>query len=258
MNILWSAIIAGLAFGLIELIARNKISPRAKHIISVAIFLVAVNLTKNIPNPLLSHYDQKIQEYGNKLAKMPVYKAKVLSTNDATKIMAQTNQLIADGLQRLDDDSLVERLKINGKLLNLTDDKSCASISKGTTDSTTIVSDLVKKLDNDSFDKWLDINYRAIEASLQFKPAQRVTEDEVAKAYSALGDKIPTSIDRLSSILQNYDSSSDQDICWGERLLQEKALQLDDNNRNIFARYSFQTDQPLPDTRPPLSSFFQE
>ncbi len=99
-------------------------------------------------------------------------------------------EMIADGMPRLDDATLVDRLRLFTAIMNASDVATCSSIARSASTGSideTAASKAVASLDTPSLGRWIDINVLAIEAHAQSFPLPRTADD---RAVNAIFDQI--------------------------------------------------------------------
>jgi hypothetical protein len=157
------------------------------------------------------------------------------------EVEARVQAMLTDGLPRLADEPLVERMQLTVKLSDTADEATCArlarSSSTGTQDSDAVLKAL-GMLDSNSIARWYEINLSAIEANAAGSPAARTAD--TAEAERILGEMVNgLTAEEMASVSALYNGGQvpDADACAGFRTLYEHVMALPDRDVAIMALY---------------------
>jgi len=143
--------------------------------------------------------------------------------------------LVAHGLARLNDSSLVRRMELMSVMLDLSDDAICAALSRGTPGSGQMTLAMTK-FEAPDLEDWAGLLIEAQIASLEERPVRFVTKEVLANsilgAIAALPDSEET---RITAILTSFQSASDRDACWAGRVLFRQGGALPEPGRSQMA-----------------------
>jgi hypothetical protein len=155
--------------------------------------------------------------------------------DQGTKVTA----LLTGGLPRLDDATLISRLKLEAAAVNATDEATCAAFFRAALKSEPVEElsgKLIGSLDTATFAQWAEINVEAIEAESKGAPAARVpSDDDSNTAYAAVFASLsPADLATIQSVSGGTDQP-DAAVCSAEKGLYAAALKLDAKSLATFA-----------------------
>lgn len=141
-------------------------------------------------------------------------------------------ELARDGLPRLPDDVLLERLALLREVAERGDERTCAMVMVGGTPDA--AGDILATLDADALRRWLLLSRDAVEATLRDEPARRLTPDEAERARAALVATLaPEQAARLAGPLAEL---TQRDACALARAALDGAARLPADERQLVAR----------------------
>jgi hypothetical protein len=160
--------------------------------------------------------------------------------SDAEKTAA-IDAMITSGLPRLDDAPLVDKIHITVKLLNATDEATCAKLARATAtgkeDSDALLKSL-ESLDTDAVGRWYDINIQAIEADAASKPVRTADNAAAERILTTIASGLSaTEAAQISALYSGTGSASDADACGGIRTLYDRIDGLPPADLAIAALY---------------------
>ena len=163
---------------------------------------------------------------------------KGLSDTDAS---TKVEKLIVDGMPRLPDAPLVERLQLFSLILQGADEPTCATLARsltvGGTDEKAFAKAL-ETLDLAKYARWVDINLTAMEAQAAGTPAPRApTEEAVNLMFDHLSPHLTEA--QVNGIVALTDGTevADSEACSSFRALYAGLLALDPVDLNTAALY---------------------
>jgi hypothetical protein len=154
---------------------------------------------------------------------------KGLSSAEAGARIRTTEQ---NGLRRLDDATLLERLQLQTKALGSTDTATCATAARASLAGTTLdrghANAMLGTLDMVSLGRWFEIAVEAIEAESRGAPPTRsYTQDQANETIEALIPKLSGTQLVLFRSFMSGSSLTDENTCMVARALYAAGLQLD-------------------------------
>ncbi len=160
--------------------------------------------------------------------------------SDAEK-SAAINAMITSGLPRLDDAPLVDKIHLTVKLLNGTDEATCAKLARATATGKEDPDALLKSLqslDTDSVGRWYDINVQAIEADAASKPVRSADQAGAERILTSIASGLsPAEAAQISALYSGSATTSDADACGGIRTLYNRIDALPPSDLAIAALY---------------------
>ncbi len=143
--------------------------------------------------------------------------------------------LVAQGLVRLNDSTLIRRMELMSVMLDGSEETICAALSRGTPGSGQMTLAMAE-LEGPDLEDWAALLIEAQIASLEQRPARHVTQDVLAHgvqaAIAALSDSDET---RMTAILGRFQAASDRDACWAGRALFKQGAALPEPTRSQLA-----------------------
>jgi hypothetical protein len=144
--------------------------------------------------------------------------------------------LVAHGLVRLDDSTLIRRMQLVSVMLDGSEEAICAALSRGTPGSGQMTLAMAE-LEGPDLEDWAALLIEAQIASLEQRPAHYVTPKvlghSIQAAIAALSDTDET---RMTAILGRFEAASDGDACWAGRALFRQGAALPEPERSQLAR----------------------
>jgi len=127
--------------------------------------------------------------------------------------------LVAHGLVRLDDSSLVRRMELMSVMLDLSDEPICAAMSRGTPGSGQMTLAMAK-LEAPDLEDWAALLIEAQIATIEQRPARSVSQEVLSNSILGAIAALPDSEEaRITAILGRFQAASDRDACWAGRVL---------------------------------------
>jgi len=143
--------------------------------------------------------------------------------------------LVAQGLIRLNDSTLIRRMELMSVMLEGSDESICAALSRGTPGSGQMTLAMTE-LEGPALDDWAALLIEAQIASIEQRPARHVTQDVLAHSFQAAIAALPDSDEtRMTDILGRYQGASDRDACWAGRALFKQGAALPEPERSQMA-----------------------
>jgi hypothetical protein len=127
--------------------------------------------------------------------------------------------LVAQGLVRLDDSSLVRRMELMSVMLDLSDEPICAAVSRGTPGSGQMTLAMAT-FEAADLEDWAALLIEAQIATLEQRPVRSVSQEVLANSIKGAIAALPDSEEtRMTAILTRFQAASDGDACWAGRVL---------------------------------------
>jgi hypothetical protein len=144
--------------------------------------------------------------------------------------------LVAHGLVRLDDSTLVRRMHLMSVMLDGSEESICAALSRGTPGSGQMTLAMAE-LEGPDLEDWAGLLIEAQIASLQQRPARYVTQEVLAHSVQAAIAALPEADEaRMGAVLGRFATASDGDACWVGRALFREGAALPEPERSQLAR----------------------
>lgn len=144
--------------------------------------------------------------------------------------------LVAHGLVRLDDSTLVRRMHLMSAMLDGSEESICAALSRGTPGSGQMTLAMTE-LEAPDLEDWAGLLIEAQIASLEQRPARYVTQEVLAHSVQAAVAALPDADEaRMGTILGQFATASDGDACWVGRALFREGAALPEPVRSQLAR----------------------
>lgn len=144
--------------------------------------------------------------------------------------------LVAQGLVRLDDSTLIRRMQLMSVMLDGSEESICAALSRGTPGGGQMTLAMAE-LDGPDLEDWAALLIEAQIASLEQRPARYVTQEVLAHSVQAAMAALPDAQEaRIRSILGRFATASDGDACWAGRALFREGAGLPEPERSQLAR----------------------
>ena len=143
--------------------------------------------------------------------------------------------LVAQGLVRLNDSTLIRRMELMSAMLEGSEESVCAALSRGTPGSGQMTLAMTA-LEGPALEDWAALLIEAQIASIEERPARHVTPDVLAHSFQSAITSLPDSEEtRLTAILGRYQAASDRDACWAGRALFKQGAALPEPERSQMA-----------------------
>jgi hypothetical protein len=140
--------------------------------------------------------------------------------------------LVAQGLQRLDDSTLLRRMQLMSVMLDGSDETICAALARGTPGGGQMAIAMAE-LQGADLEDWAALLIEAQIASLEGRPARRVTPEALAHAVQAAVAALPESeAARMRTILATFMTAPERDACWAGRVLFQQGVVLPEPDRS--------------------------
>lgn len=153
---------------------------------------------------------------------------------DAGQQQALLFELARDGLPRLPDEILLERLALLREVAE-GDQRTCAMVLVG--GAPAAAQDVLATLDEALLRRWLELSRAAVLATLRDDPARRLGPEEGERARARLLAALPPSdAERLRAALGSLDGLSQREACALARAALDAALGLPAEDRQLVAR----------------------
>lgn len=144
--------------------------------------------------------------------------------------------LVAEGLVRLEDSSLIRRMELMSVMLDGSDETICAALSRGTPGSGQMTL-AMGELEGQDLEDWAGLLIEAQIASLEQRPARHVPAEAFAGGVQAAMANLPDNEEtRITAIMSRFESASDADACWAGRVLFQQGVALTEPERSQMAR----------------------
>ncbi|HEY8494597.1 MAG TPA: hypothetical protein VIN04_11935 [Myxococcota bacterium] len=144
-------------------------------------------------------------------------------------------ELARDGLVRLPDELLLERLALLRDVAARADRRTCAMVLVG--GSPGAAGDLVAALEPEPLRRWLVLSREAVLAALRDDPPRPLPPDEAERARAALLEALgPEDAARFEAALEALDRLSQEEACALARATLEAANRLPPEERRRVAR----------------------
>lgn len=144
--------------------------------------------------------------------------------------------LVAQGLVRLDDSSLIRRMELMSVMLDGSEVTICAALSRGTPGSGQMTLAMAE-LEGQDLEDWAGLLIEAQIASLEQRPARHVGAELLAHSLQTAIANLPDNEQtKISDILGQFQTASDGDACWAGRVLFQQGVALPEPERSQMAR----------------------
>jgi len=146
-------------------------------------------------------------------------------------------------LPRLDDASLVRRLKLQTRAIDGAAEADCGAFSRASLAGKQVSGDIglrvIANLDGQALAEWMDLQADAIEAELASAPPQhRVTDSDVdTTLQSIFAGMDQAMIDRIVAVNDHPATSSDAEVCAAVRAIYDSGVTLTTPEIELLARY---------------------
>lgn len=201
----------------------------------------------SISNPFsqTSPLHEPYKNFAKKLFAIPEIKQRLKNASNKDQAFAIGMESSQKGMRRLDDISLVKRMRLVGMLLEKVDVEICAYMVRGNPPQYQEFQQqfqqkflsALEQLGTDTANEWFDLTLKAAVAEIRQYPVPVIDEQNISTSMDNLLSRLsPTDADKLTNILTNLNGWNDEDICWAGNILYREALKMDDANKNVLAR----------------------
>jgi hypothetical protein len=143
--------------------------------------------------------------------------------------------LAREGVARLPDAVLLERLALLRDVATGADERACAMVLLGGAPGA--AGDLLDALDEGTLRRWLELSREAVLASLRDEPARPLAPEDAERARKALlGAMAPADAERFVTALQSLAGLSQAEACALARAALGAATSLPPGERELVAR----------------------
>ncbi|AJK49770.1 hypothetical protein [Burkholderia plantarii] len=148
--------------------------------------------------------------------------------------------LTQDGLSRLSDAQLEQRLVLMSKVVTSMPDADCRTTSRPTVDAADkqrILNDAIGRLDRKDAAEWFDVSFAAARAVLDKAPVIASDHATVTAALERIVRQVPQQDrQRFLNAIRTPAAAEPADTCWATRTLYQTAVKLDEPYRAALAR----------------------
>lgn len=143
--------------------------------------------------------------------------------------------LVAEGLARLDDSTLLRRMQLMSVMLDGSDESICAALARGTPGGGQMAMAMAE-LQGADLEDWAALLIEAQIASLEKRPTRRVTPEALAHGVQAAVAALPASeAARMRTIFAIFMTAPERDACWAGRVLFQQGVVLPEPDRSNLA-----------------------
>jgi len=144
--------------------------------------------------------------------------------------------LVAQGLVRLSDSSLIRRMELMSVMLDGSEQTICAALSRGTPGSGQMTLAMAE-LEGQDLEDWAGLLIEAQIASLEQRPARHVGAEALAHSLQTAIANLPDNEQtKITDIISEFQTASDGDACWAGRVLFQQGVALTEPERSQMAR----------------------
>jgi len=144
--------------------------------------------------------------------------------------------LVAQGLVRLEDSSLIRRMELMSVMLDGSNETICAALSRGTPGSGQMTLAMAE-LEGQDLEDWAGLLIEAQIASLEQRPARHITAEVLAHSLQTAIANLPDNEQtRISSVMSQFQTATEADACWAGRVLFQQGVALTEPERSQMAR----------------------
>ena len=198
------------------------------------------------PFPQTSLLHEPFKNCTEKLFAIPEVEQHFKNVSSEYQAFAIAVKLSQKGVRRLDDISLVNRMRLIGMLLEKVNIETCASMVRGNPPQYQEFQQqyqqqffsALEELGRVSVNEWFDFTIKAVVAEARRYPAP-VTIDKqkvIISMDNLLRRLSPADSNKLTNILTNLNGWNNEDVCWAGKTLYREALKIDATNKSILAR----------------------
>ena len=144
--------------------------------------------------------------------------------------------LVAQGLVRLEDSSLIRRMELMSVMLDGSNETICAALSRGTPGSGQMTLAMAE-LEGQDLEDWAGLLIEAQIASLEQRPARHIKAEVLAHSLQTAIANLPDNEQtRISSVMSQFQTATEADACWAGRVLFQQGVALPEPERSQMAR----------------------
>jgi hypothetical protein len=144
--------------------------------------------------------------------------------------------LVAHGLVRLDDQTLIRRMELMSVMLEGSETAICAALVRGNPGNGQMTLAMAE-LEGKDLEDWVGLLVDAQIAQLEQRPARLVPQPMVARGVAAAMAALTDSEEpRMGDILGRFTTASDADACWAGRALFREGAGIAEPDRSALAR----------------------
>lgn len=164
----------------------------------------------------------------------PAFQARAAGMGEAEQ-QALLFELARDGLVRLPDAILLERLALLRDVVHAGDERTCAMMLVGGAPGA--AGDLLAALDEDTLRRWLALSRAAVLATLRDDPARSLAPADAGRAREALFAALgPADAERFDAARRSLAGLSQREACKLARATLDAASSLPASDRQLVAR----------------------
>jgi hypothetical protein len=143
--------------------------------------------------------------------------------------------LVAQGLARLNDSTLIRRMELMAIMLEGSEVPICAALARGNPGSGEMTL-AMSKLEGGALEDWAALLIEAQIATLEQRPPRHVKQETLTQSFRVAIAGMPENEQaRLTEILGRYQGANDQDACWAGRALLRQGNALPEPERSQMA-----------------------
>lgn len=164
----------------------------------------------------------------------PAFQARAEGMGEAEQ-QALLFELARDGLPRLPDATLLDRLALLRDVVHGSDERTCATVLVGGAPGA--AGDLLAALDEDPLRRWLVLSRAAVLATLREDPVRQLSPADAERARAALlGGLGPADAERFEAVRHSLAGLSQREACALARAILDAAGRLPAHDRQLVAR----------------------
>ena len=176
-------------------------------------------------------------DYGRRLLEMPEFQARFGDVDSPERAYELGRELGTTALVRLDDPSLLRYWQLTEAVLQNADDSTCSQVMRQTIKAEQ-AGELAKTLDEDQYNEFLEVTFKAFEAELKETPGPPPPSDaDVQAASLALANAMGLdAVTDAANALQDT-TAEDKAVCDAAKAVIGGVLALEEPHRATFLRY---------------------
>ncbi len=176
-------------------------------------------------------------DYGRRLLEMPEFQARFGDVDSPERAYELGRELGTTALVRLGDPSLLRYWQLTEVVLQNADDSTCSQIMRQTIKAEQ-AGELAKTLDEDQYNEFLEVTFKAFAAELKKTPGPPPPSDaDVQAASLALANAMGLdALTEAANALQDT-TAEDKVVCDAARAIIGGVLALEEPHRATFLRY---------------------
>jgi hypothetical protein len=193
-------LVAGALVGVLvaRLATRRRLAPQvALWIVPSVLGLLAASaappLVDAVRRSRQSPFQRLVEQEMKPVTEDPRFRAAGKDARSAADVQALVARLTAEGIARLDDDTLRRRARVMAKILAQADVPLCAGIARGQlqSDAEGRLAHLLEHLDAAEQREWIATSRAAMLARLEERPARTLADADTLSTLEALGAALP-------------------------------------------------------------------